>query len=89
MLISYVGREVLIRSIVSSIHVHFISCFKIAKEWCEEVNTMVGCFWWGQREEERRIHWVKWSTLTESKGAGGLGFKDMHDFNLAFLDKMA
>ena len=44
-------------------------------------------FWWGQRGDRRKIHWVKWSTMCKSKGEGSMGFKDLVMFNDAFLAK--
>lgn len=44
-------------------------------------------FWWGQKNEENRIHWVSWTTLCEPKTQGGMGFKSMEDFDKALLAK--
>ena len=33
------------------------------------------------------MHWISWETLTQSKKDGGLGFRDIHTFNLSMLAK--
>ena len=33
------------------------------------------------------MHWISWVKLTQPKTGGGLGFKDMHAFNIAMLSR--
>ena len=44
-------------------------------------------FWWGQREDRRKIHWRKWEVLCKPKSEGEMGFKDLCRFNEAMLAK--
>ena len=41
----------------------------------------------GDEENRRKTHWLAWDKLTRPKGEGGMGFRDLHLFNLALLGK--
>lgn len=45
-------------------------------------------FWWqSSNSNQKGIHWKEWGSLTTHKMMGGLGFKDLHDFNVSMLGK--
>ena len=48
---------------------------------------MINRFWWDQRGEGKKIHWMSWGKLSKIKSLGGMGFRDTSHFNLAFLYK--
>lgn len=49
---------------------------------------MMNSYWWGiKRNGERGLNLWRWQKLCQSKNHGGLGFKDIHDFNIALLAK--
>ncbi|KAF7112260.1 hypothetical protein RHSIM_Rhsim06G0236600 [Rhododendron simsii] len=37
------------------------------------------------QQGERKLQWVSWDKLCDTKPMGGMGFRDLHAFNLAFL----
>ena len=80
-LLSQADREVLIKAIVQTIPTYAMGCFKLPLGLCHEIEAMVKKFFWGQRGDKRKIHWVKWSKLTKPKLEGGLGFRDLALFN--------
>ena len=44
-------------------------------------------FWWGERGNQRKIHWRSWEVLCKPKEEGGMGFKGLVRFNEAMLAK--
>ncbi|XP_058181170.1 uncharacterized protein LOC131299601 [Rhododendron vialii] len=53
----------------------------------KNLSCAIRKFWWGAKESENKISWVRWNKLCERKSKGGLGFRDSHAVNLAFLAK--
>ena len=70
-----------------AIPLYVMSCFKLPKGFCHEINMLMATYWWGDSDSKRRIHWKNWDSLCCSKLDGGLGFKDFESFNLALLAK--
>ena len=66
-----------------------MSCFKLPIGLCNEIEVMARKFWWGQRGEKRKIHWLKWSEMRKSKSEGGMGFRDLALHNDSLLAKQA
>ena len=64
-----------------------MSCFKVSNSLCEELIGMIRNFWWGQKQDEKKMAWLSWDKLCSPKADGGLGFKKLKEFNLSLLAK--
>ena len=85
--LSYGGKEILIKVIASAVPTYLMACFKFPVQICNMLNASTANFLWGQKEDEKKIHWKSWMKLTMAKSLGGLGFKDVKIFNKALLAK--
>jgi len=81
------GNEVFIKSIAQAIPVYAMMVFKIPKHICKGISDAISQFWWGDDNEHKKIHWKAWWKLCIPKRRGGMGFRDLHSFNIAMLAK--
>ncbi|GKV06524.1 hypothetical protein SLEP1_g18408 [Rubroshorea leprosula] len=85
--LSRAGREVLIKSVLQALPTYVMGLFKLPKTLCTDLERIMNSYWWGGGEEEHKIHWLEWRRLAISKKHGGLGFRALHEFNMAMLGK--
>jgi ribonuclease HI len=88
-LLSQAGKEILLKAVIQAIPTYSMSIFLLPKELCKDLNKMMQNFWWGQKEKEKKIHWMKWEKMGLSKTQGGMGFRDLSCFNKALLAKQS
>ncbi|BFG31061.1 hypothetical protein CerSpe_173350 [Prunus speciosa] len=86
-LLSQAGREVLLKAVVQAVPAYPMHIFGFPSKICKEIDSLMANFWWGQSGNEKRIHWISWNSLGLSKQSGGMGFRDLHEFNLALIAK--
>lgn len=80
------GGEVLIKSVIQAISSFAMQCF-LLPSLINSIISSIRKFFGGGDSETRHIHWKAWDVITKSKDEGGLGFKNLHATNLAFLAK--
>ncbi|KAK3217731.1 hypothetical protein Dsin_011701 [Dipteronia sinensis] len=81
------GKKVLLKVVVQSIPTYSMSLFKLRKTLISDLHRLSARFWWGSKDERRKIHWVCWRQRCRSKDDGELGFHDLSNFNQAFMVK--
>ncbi|KAL4366199.1 hypothetical protein GQ457_05G012670 [Hibiscus cannabinus] len=85
-LLSFAGRLILIKSVLCSLPVFYMSVFQMPASGTSKINKLVANFLWGN-SRGRNIHWVKWDNVVKPKKVGGLGFYDIALRNRALLNK--
>ena len=85
--LSFGGRVILIKSILTSIPIFFLSFFRIPNKVADKLIQIQRRFLWGGGIDQKKITWVKWDTICLPKGKGGLEVKDIKTFNKALLGK--
>ena len=48
----------LIKAVAQAIPTCTMSVFKLPDSQCEDLTSMIRNFWWGQRNDERKIAWM-------------------------------
>ncbi|GKU94416.1 hypothetical protein SLEP1_g7914 [Rubroshorea leprosula] len=85
--LSFGGRIILLKAVLSSIPVYYFSTLKAPKKVINLLSLIQRRFLWGGSEENNRISWVRWDSVYKSKDEGGLGVKNLGTFNVALLGK--
>ena len=88
-LLSQARREVLLNSVIQAIPTYTMGYFKLPLGLCNGIEALIKKFWWGQRGNYKKVHWVKWENRTKSKTIGCMSFSDLAMFNDSLLAKQA
>lgn len=79
---------VLLKAVLEAMPTYAMTCFKLPKSLCKQIQSVLTRFWWDVKPELRKMAWVSWDKLTLPKRSGGLGFKEIETFNDALLAKI-
>ncbi|KAG6776840.1 hypothetical protein POTOM_016630 [Populus tomentosa] len=72
------------KSYAEAIPTYTTGVFLLPMALCEELQRMMNSLWWGHGQQNRQgVIWQRWDKLCRSKDNGGMGFHNMHCFNLA------
>lgn len=84
-LFAYAGRQTLLKSVVHAIPTYSMSYFLLTKKVFKGLTSSMAKFWWGSSLDRKSLHWIAWDKLATPKVKGGMGFRDLRQFNLALL----
>ncbi|CAJ2646720.1 unnamed protein product [Trifolium pratense] len=85
--LSFGGRLVLLKSVLTSLPVYALSFFKAPSGIISSIESLFIKFFWGGCEDSRKISWVSWKSICLRKEFGGLGVRQLREFNVALLGK--
>ncbi|XP_062115678.1 uncharacterized protein LOC133829870 [Humulus lupulus] len=83
----FVGRIILINSVLISIHSYWSQLFLIPKRILKEINAICRAFLWHGTTTCSSPGGVAWERICRPKRAGGLGFRNILAWNKAALGK--
>ncbi|KAL6129683.1 hypothetical protein ACLB2K_073032 [Fragaria x ananassa] len=86
-ILSGAGKYLLIRVVAQALPSYSMSCFLLPKSFCASLHQKCARFWWGSKQDDRKIHCMSWERLCRPKDNGGMGFRDLYAHNLALLAK--
>lgn len=86
--LSFAGRITLAKSIVAPLLTYTMQTTLLPKYVCLKLEKLNRDFIWGMRENGSSCHTIAWDQFCLPKEDGGLGFRDLHDFNRALLMKL-
>ncbi|WJX74571.1 hypothetical protein P8452_58208 [Trifolium repens] len=71
--LSFGGRLVLLKSVLTSLPVYALSFFKAPPGIISTIESLLVHFFWGGCEDSRKTSWINWKTICLRKEYGGLG----------------
>ncbi|XP_019150981.1 PREDICTED: uncharacterized protein LOC109147777 [Ipomoea nil] len=86
-LLSVAGKEVLLKSVAQAMPTYTMSIYLLPMTLCVSLERLMNRYWWGKSNVVDGIHWMAWDKMCVPKKHGGMGFKRLHEFNLALLGK--
>lgn len=81
------GKLPLLKSAAQTIPNFWRSLFLIPHSIYDEIENLMNSFWWGKESSGTGIRWFSWEKLSVSNMGGGLGVKNLKNFNISILAK--
>ncbi|GJV71286.1 RNA-directed DNA polymerase, eukaryota [Tanacetum coccineum] len=81
------GRLTLIKSVLSSLPLYYMSSFKVPKGVLNKIESIRRNFFNGVENAEKKMSLIGWNKILASKKNGGLGVSSFFTYNCALLFK--
>jgi hypothetical protein len=56
--LSHAGKEILLKVVIQAIPTYTMSVFLLPKTLCNDINSMMSRFWWGHKENDKKMAWM-------------------------------
>lgn len=86
--LSFVGRITLTKSVLNTIHVHYMQTNYLPNSVCEKIDKISRDFIWGFNNEGKGTHLISWDKLSRPKVEGEVGIRKAKLMNRALLMKI-
>ncbi|KAJ4787969.1 RNA-directed DNA polymerase (reverse transcriptase)-related family protein [Rhynchospora pubera] len=87
-MLSHAGRLVLIKSVLMSVPVYFMSAELLPKGLIRQMDSLIAKFFWGKSDQARYMSFVAWAKICRSTDIGGLGVRNLNLFGEALFLKL-
>lgn len=85
--LSYAGKVTLCKSVLGSLGNYLFSLYEAPAAVLNSLERLRSKFFWGVKEQEKKVSWIAWNDMIASKEAGGLGIGSLKALNLALMAK--
>lgn len=83
------GRVILAKASLSGILSHIMSYIKLPKKTTKDLVKITRDFIWGSSQEKKKMHLMKWDTITKPKEHEALGLHKSAQRNKVILGRLS
>lgn len=87
--LSYAGRSILVNHVLTTLPLYTMNTHKIPEITLNKINSISKHFLWNASAQTNKKSPINWDYICNPKYLGGLGFRNLHILNNAFLLKLA
>ncbi|XP_026417388.1 uncharacterized protein LOC113312869 [Papaver somniferum] len=88
-IVNQAGRTTQVNSVLRSMGMYQMQVFKLPEETLQQMERIQRSYWWNSYIKPRSQNYISWRKVCLPKRLGGLGLKNLCNYNLAFLAKLA